>query len=358
MFRTNIDRQHLNRHRRFAFTLVELLVVITVIGILIALLMPALQQAREAGRRTKCANNLKQIGLAMHNYHDSHRSFPPGYMIIVDGWNRDIDLDEQWGWPVFLLPFMEEEALYNELEVMRFKLVQAFAYIPSLDNIDIRRKLDLGRRKLDFYRCPSDSTEDLLPQQIRDFDNGNGVDVLIKSATVDSYRPATSNYIGMAGYFRRAWDFPNTGIFYGRSEVSFEDIADGTSNVIAVGERDKRCSSGTWLGVSDPWGINSDNGIWYVEGIVSEKLNNPLWVRCQRGFGSTHRNGANFLFCDGSARLINDGIDSRPYTLFGINRLDPLRDYPDDITPAVARLMGVYQLLGMREDGAAILYDF
>lgn len=358
MFRTNIDRQDLNLDRRSAFTLVELLVVIFIIGLLIALLMPALQQAREAGRRTACANNMKQIGLAMHNYHDSHQSFPPGYMVITEGWNRDIPFDEQWGWHVFLLPFMEEESLYTELEVMRFKLFQAFEYIPSLDAIDLKRKLDLGRRKLDFYRCPSDRTEDLLPEEQRDFDNGNGVDFMIKSATVDNYEPATANYIGVAGYFRRSSDFPNTGVFYGRSEISFEDIADGTSNVFAVGERDKRCSSGAWLGVSNPYGIDSDDGIWYVAGIVSEKLNNPLWVRCQRGFGSSHPNGANFLFCDGSVRFLPDGIDSRPYTLTGINRVDPLRDDPSVITPAVARLMGVYQLLGMREDAAAILYDF
>jgi len=365
MARKNTDRQTTDLHSRTGFTLTELLVVIVIIAILISLLMPAIQSAREAARRTQCANNLKQLGLALHNYHDSHGAFPPGYMILTeDNWNKDLEFDEQWGWAVFLLPYLDQQGLYEDLEIMDYKLVQFFDKIAYEDPEETFRELQLAQLNLQSYRCPSDRTDTILPKTLRYFGNGNGVDVLEKTLTVtEGYQPATSNYIGVAGYFRRAWDFPNTGTFYGRSSISFRDIADGQSNVFAIGERDRRCLAGAWVGVSDPWGIHSDNGIWYVVGIVSEKLNHPLTGRCQRGFSSSHPDGANFLFCDASAVFISDGINSLPYNagiwLDGVlYYIHPLDDWPEDITIDLARRMGTYQLLGMREDGAAIMEEF
>ena len=358
---------------RSAFTMIELLVVVAIIGLLITLLLPAIQQARETARRTKCSNNLKQIGLAMHNYHDTHTCFPPGYMIITEGYNEDLILDEQWGWPVFLLPFMENEAMFRDLDVMEYKLVEFFRNTADLANFTDRRlDIELPRVSLQAFLCPSDTWDSpmILLDTQREFD-GNGVQYIstrrpgfLAELGYSDFQPAASNYIGVAGYFRRAWDFPNTGVFYGRSSIGFRHISDGTSNTFAVGERDERCSGGAWIGVSNPWGIDSDHGIWYSVGLVSEKMNHPLWANCQRGFGSVHPGGSNFLFCDGSVHFIRDGIDSRldfvtgtNHPIDGIKYVDPLIDFPEDITVDVARRMGVYQLLGMREDETVITQD-
>src|SRR5215510_14207389 len=97
--------------RRHAFTLIELLVVIAIIGVLISLLLPAVQYAREAARRTQCANNLKQVGLAIHNYADIHRSLPPGYVSLFDV-RLGEDTGAGWGWASFILPLMERDDLY------------------------------------------------------------------------------------------------------------------------------------------------------------------------------------------------------------------------------------------------------
>ena len=105
---TRTDRQSGDPRLMRAFTLVELLVVISIIGVLMALLLPAVQAARETARRMQCQNNLHQIGIAMHNYHDAIKCFPPGYVSVA------VDVEE-WGWTVFLLPYMQRKPLYHEL---------------------------------------------------------------------------------------------------------------------------------------------------------------------------------------------------------------------------------------------------
>ncbi|WP_339749897.1 DUF1559 domain-containing protein [uncultured Rubinisphaera sp.] len=109
--------------KRIGFTLIELLVVIAIIAILVALLLPAVQQAREAARRSSCKNNLKQIGLAMHNYHDTHSCFPPGYVDQMgESDEGDALTENQWGWGSQILPFLEQGAVFDVLDVGDNKL--------------------------------------------------------------------------------------------------------------------------------------------------------------------------------------------------------------------------------------------
>jgi len=311
-----------NRKRRFAFTLVELLVVITIIGILIALLLPAVQAARGAARRMQCKNHLKQIGLAMHHYHDSFQTFPPGYISMA------VDTEE-WGWPVFLLPYMERKPLYGELNVNERRLTDLLADPNPFSRI-------LVQTPLAEFRCPSDRTPDLLPAVLRPF-NGIGAG--------PGFEPATSNYIGVCGLWDRADGLENNGVLYGNSHVSIRDIADGTAYTFFVGERDRRCGAGTWCGNRNPVGV-SDLGAYYVQGRVSIKLNHPYDQgadSCREGFSSPHAGGANFLVCDGSVHFISDNIG---FSNSNIDVYDPLGTFER----AQAYYLGIYQLLGIRND--------
>ncbi len=127
---------------RRAFTLIELLVVIAIIAILVALLLPAVQQAREAARRSSCKNNLKQLGLAIHNYHDTYRTMPPG---VVDDFTDSI-----WGWGALILPFVEQGPVYDALRVGNIPLGVRMTPGNALDQLSVLQT------PISTYRCPSD----------------------------------------------------------------------------------------------------------------------------------------------------------------------------------------------------------
>jgi prepilin-type N-terminal cleavage/methylation domain-containing protein/prepilin-type processing-associated H-X9-DG protein len=325
MSRASIPARSADPRSRPGFTLVELLVVIAIISILIALLLPAVQAAREAARRLSCTNNLKQIGIAMHHYHDSHQTFPPGYISVE--WDY-----EEWGWPVFLLPYMERENLYRDLDVNARRLNEVLT--------DRYGRLVVSTALHDF-RCPSDSTDDPLPATLRHFD---GV------GAPSGYRPGTSNYMGVAGLFDRADGLENDGVLFGNSAIGFSHLSDGASNTYMVGERDQRCGAGAWCGNRNPLGRGS-LGAYYVVARVSLKLNDPLDLgddSCREGFSSPHPGGGNFLMCDGSVDFVgntisfsNGGVDV--YAQTGtFNRYE-------------AYQLGLYQLFGIRNDGVPML---
>ena len=318
---------------RGGFTLIELLVVITVIGILIALLLPAVQAAREAARRTSCTNNLKQLGLAMHGYHDALGSFPPGYIYVA----RDV---EEWGWAVFLFPYMEESSRYEVINVSGGRLTDA------IRNAQLRPHL---QDRISALRCPSDGGLKVLPSTLRKFDDG--------AAGIAGFKPAISNYIGVLGLYDLAGDYPNNGVLFGNSAVSTNDIPDGTSRTLAIGERDIRCHSGAWCGNKNPAG-NRDDGIYFTVGRVSVPINAMAPLQCTEGFSSAHPGGAQFLFCDGSVHFLSETIDFTPDTststgMGGMvysesqesldNYQTPGKDYKGKI--------GVFQALGIRNDG-------
>lgn len=312
-------------HRR-AFTLVELLVVIAIIGTLVALLLPAVQGAREAARRMSCSNNLHNIAIALHNYHDTVGSFPSGWMerhyqpARMDNFPAIANY-EMWAWGALILPFVEQKNLQDTLGVNQQTLKQALDPNENINGqVGAKRVVDMAQTQLKIYMCPSDSGFDGrglviaatggIPQRTRSFANGLGSDLT-------SFRqPSVSNYIGVEGHIDGVNATANTGVFWGDSYLRMADFVDGTSNTFAVGERETLdCISGTWIGVRNTNG-SQNSGVNIVVGHSRPKLNAPVAVfplnvnrtNCAEGFSSLHPGGAMFALADGSARFVANGI--------------------------------------------------
>lgn len=333
--------------KRGAFTLVELLVVIAIIAILVGLLLPAVQAAREAGRRSQCQNNLHQLGLAVLNYESSLKVFPRG--CFDDG----VSHNESWGWGAYILPFMEYSALYKDLGVDTRKLTAVFATATGPT---------LLQTKITAFRCPSDTTPDLLPAEVRAFDgNGNTAKIEV----------STSNYVASAGMIggNNTSTVPNNGVFYNNSFTTTQQISDGLSSTFMLGERDLRDAAAYWVGVRNTqnachWGayenrarvsmVFNNNQLNTVYSPVQLPNSSDVSFTngvndcdcCSEGFDSSHPGGANFIFCDGSLRFIGDDIDfnNGGYTA-GQTTMKSVT-YPN---------LGVYQKLGVRNDGQAVV---
>ncbi len=244
-----------SRSRSRGFTLIELLVVIAIIAILIALLLPAVQQAREAARRTQCKNNLKNLALALHNYHDVYNTFPPGSVLpYTPGTagppfppntpNNNAARTAGWTWSAFILPYIDQAPMYNQTVG-----VQPVMGLVVADPVLVK----LLQTPLPIYRCPSDTgsilntappTESHFPFGLTNV----GSDWYIDGTTAGPRTPlATSNYV--AAHHYRAHQFvggalQTTGGFGPNSRTNFRDITDGSSNTICIGEA--RSPSTTW----------------------------------------------------------------------------------------------------------------
>ena len=281
-----------------AFTVVELLAVIAILGLLLALLLPAVQAAREAGRRGQCANHLKQIGIALQSYHDRQRSFPSGYLSEFDAAGGD--LGPGWGWASMLLPEVEQLAAFNRIQFSRA--------IEDPANADCRL--------LEFpvYLCPSDSVAAAWWAWSRDPVTG------VKIAKICQVAPA--NYVGMYGNSEPGVD--GTGIFFRNSNVALKDIADGASQTIAVGERSHDYGEATWVGsVTGAFLFPDDNngiGAGHTEnssGMVLGHAGEHVGPGDPGGdvnlFYSRHGHGVNFLFADGHVNFLRTSMDYRSY---------------------------------------------
>jgi prepilin-type N-terminal cleavage/methylation domain-containing protein/prepilin-type processing-associated H-X9-DG protein len=303
---------------RRGFTLIELLVVVAIIGVLVSLLLPAINDAREAARRSICANNLRQIGVALHNYHDSHRGFPPGY---VSWWEprRGYDQGAGWGWASFLLPNIEQNQVYDSIN---FEL-----------NIEVDDNSTVRVRPIGLYRCPSDAKMPLTfttyAELSRSLPNGGG--------TQTYYLPicdvAGANYVGVFGVGEPG--VGGDGVFYRNSRTRTGDVSDGLAQTIAVGERSANLNMGrgkaTWVGAVTPasfssCGAGSDPDAPGGPGCWREDASGMTLGHTGEGHGpgdprgdanqflSVHgAPGAFFLFCDGHVSFLHEEMDYKTY---------------------------------------------
>jgi prepilin-type N-terminal cleavage/methylation domain-containing protein/prepilin-type processing-associated H-X9-DG protein len=328
----------ITRRFRRAFTLIELLVVIAIIAVLIGLLLPAVQKVREAANRAKCTNNLKQIGVGLHNYHSTYGKFPWG-------WNgsefQNTPNNKPWAWSVFLLPYIEQENLYRRLNPTVNTLQQVF-----------QNDLAALQVSIPTYLCPSDNATALPLNDNRPFTQ------MVPGQTLTI---ALSNYVCCTG------NAGGTGVFHGATAQgllagdsrpvahSITEITDGTSNTFAVGERCTRLirpaspNGGQWAGV---WAGFDGQQL----GPVSKDavLGHTFW-RMQDGsdlngtwgnvpgtcFASTHPGGANFCLCDGSVRFVSETIS-----------------YSDPNTSDDPTKWGTYNKLGAMADGQVLGSDW
>lgn len=310
--------------RRSAFTLVELLVVIAIIGILVGLLLPAVQAAREAARRMQCSNNLKQYGLALHNYHSAYKGFPS---LVLYDWNR---MHPPISWQVQVLPYMEQTALFNGLNMSGDA---RFTPMPT--------PTDPGRQarmiQVPYARCPSDG-----------WDPNNGWAQTNYSGNLGSQRTDSADgncntwMTADVHYDQNGWaSHGNHNATNGLSgmmgrlgpKINFSAVKDGTSQVFHVGEVLPECHDhleGWW----------SFNGMGNAHASTSVPLNtmttcaastaiaqsrgypNPQCApkynwNYSWGFRSNHTGGAQFLFVDGSVRFIGQSINYNTYQMLG-----------------------------------------
>ncbi|WP_010584247.1 DUF1559 domain-containing protein [Schlesneria paludicola] len=335
--------------RMSGFTLIELLVVIAIIAVLISLLLPAVQAAREAARRTQCKNNLKQLGLGLHNYHDNYLTFPPGW---IDAPTRATANNPyaSWGWNAFILPYLDQGNLYNQLN-----------FVAGHDGTSpAGNSYAAVIKPLDALRCPSDDPFNVVVV------NKNG-----------PFFGGWSSYPGVAGYPGFTTPAvantlqngsptpalsPNTfqflgGTFTANSKIGIQTMSDGTSNTTMVGER---CfvqfnangnfgSSATWCGthangnadatLSNAYAaptMETANGVALAVGVCNAfvdplvainaavkkggayitgapALGSATILQYFHGFGSRHSGGTHFLMGDGSVRFLNENLDAQTY---------------------------------------------
>ncbi|MEM7811682.1 MAG: DUF1559 domain-containing protein [Planctomycetota bacterium] len=373
---------------RRGFTLIELLVVIAIIAIIVALLLPAVQQAREAARRTACKNNLKQLGLAMHNYHDVYNTLPPGCIpngpalgggagdwddvrgftsdsCAVPGSAWQPGVFAAWSWTALILPFIEETQTFESLRVGDRPASSLGGLVGS--DPQLRAILE---RPVDTFRCPSDAAPQTnqialmenfgnmrsIPQVVEQVPNGNqfalATNNYVANNSSQGLHPlqpdpgntgaTSSSFLGQCNI--RQWD----GLFTTNSRVRLGDISDGTSNTVMLGERAysrtvfdngtvRHQSAAGVLYLTPARASVTRHSGWYSWGRAGVNQNLtfnasspdfPL-QNTRGGLHSVHPGGAQVVLADGSVRFLSENIQHLPLT-----------NAPGGVTPTTPRVFG------------------
>jgi prepilin-type N-terminal cleavage/methylation domain-containing protein/prepilin-type processing-associated H-X9-DG protein len=334
---TLVELPVVSMRKRAAFTLVELLVVIAIIGILVALLLPAIQAAREAARRAQCQNNMKQLGIALHNYHDTKKEFPTCTFWVYNKNQKPSAWWDHWGWLPKLLPFIEEDALHSQID---------FNYAPTAFNKAVNNR-GVIQTKVPGLVCPSNPHSNELRDEEESV-TGAGSSTYVAIAQAD-YAASVGDYRNYTGFgqdptfvsgryknssgasqpdfpiFASYWHDPSKyggpvpirGIIgrFGWS-ASLKQIPDGSSHTFIVGE-----CVGAWSAVQNfglqCWAttahpMNHKNEFFLAGEQNWDKPTAANWDDAI-AFRSLHPGGAHFLMCDASVQFLSENIDQDTY---------------------------------------------
>jgi len=289
------------RARRSGFTLVELLVVIAIIGVLVALLLPAVQAAREAARRTQCSNQLKQLVLSLHNYHDTHRTFPPSGIP-----------SNSLGWHVLILPFIEQSALHEQVNFNQGQ------YSAGTDKRG-PGKNEIALNRIEGFLCPSSGS----------FETKSAGEAIAGTNPYTTHyygitgpvgtNPATNQAYSCINETNTGWGhFCNDGTMPIATGINLSAILDGTSNTLLLGElsRNEVSVLRSWVRGPYPYTTSFDPAGNYATcsaKSIQYPINSGLGRFNEYAFGSHHPGGAQFALADGSVRFLSENISLDAY---------------------------------------------